>query len=284
MTKKYETIDISSGGDLAMRFLYNTFFGRVLLKLFVNVYASKLAGCVLNSRASKIFIGKFIKSNNIDMSEYKEVKYKSFNDFFTREAKESRRPFSNNKRELPSPCDAKLTAYKITGENLFSIKKTVYDVKSLLLDDKLANEYTGGACLIFRLTPDDYHRYCFIDDGEILAHKKIRGIFHTVRPVALKRYKVFAQNAREYTVMQTQNFGKAIQIEIGAMLVGKICNHKTSGTFSRGEEKGMFEYGGSTILLLFKNDAVTIDENIFMNTAANKETIVRMGEGIGKAI
>jgi len=269
--------------DLFMKFLYNTAFGRAILKLLISVFVSKLAGWVLSSPISRIFIGGYIKNSNIDMSEYEEAKYRSFNDFFIREIKQGCRSFSGDMLDLPAPCDGKLTAYSITTDSLFHIKKSVYDINGLLQDNELASEFMGGICLVFRLTPDDYHRYCFVDDGEILLHKKIKGVFHTVRPIALGRYKVFTQNAREYTVMQTKNFGKVIQIEVGAMFVGKISNLKTEGVFTRGEKKGVFEFGGSTVMMLFQKDAVLLDETIFLSTASDKETVVKMGCKIGRS-
>jgi|GEM_PF-33970 len=270
--------------EAAVKFLYKTAFGRAILKLLVKVFVSKLAGWILSSRLSRIFIGGFVKSGGIDMSEYKEVNYRSFNDFFTRDIKDGLRPFPEDVNNIPAPCDGKLTAYPISEDSLFRVKQSVYDVKSLLRDDSLANEFIGGTCLIFRLMPEDYHRYSFIGDGEIIAHKKIKGVLHTVRPIAHNQFKVYTQNTREYTVMTTKTAGKVIQVEVGALFVGKINNFKTEGTFARGEAKGMFEFGGSTVMLLFKKDAVSLNETILTNTAADKETAVKLGEVIGRRL
>ena len=84
----------------------------------------------------------------------------------------------------------------------------------------------------------------------MLKHKKIRGVLHTVRPIALAKFPVFVQNSREVTIEQTENFGKIAQIEIGALLVGRITNKKAEKRVKRGQEKGYFEFGGSTIVLL----------------------------------
>lgn len=181
-----------------------------------------------------------------------------------------------------APCDGRLTAYPITGKCVFRIKNSVYDVGSLLANEQLADEFIDGICLIFRLTPDDYHRYSYIDNGEVVSEKKIKGVLHTVRPVALQRYNVYAQNAREYTVLKMENFGKVIQMEVGALFIGRIVNHRTCGVFKRGQEKGMFEFGGSTIVILFQKNTIIVDENIAKNTQNNKETVVRMGNKIGE--
>jgi phosphatidylserine decarboxylase len=236
----------------------------------------------MNSRASKLLIKRFIRRNRINMDEYAGKKYASFNDFFTRKAKEGRRAFSKVLSDLPAPCDGKLTAYNIAANSTFQIKNSSYTIRSLLQDRALADEFAGGVCLIFRLTPDDYHRYAFVDDGEIISRKRIKGALHTVRPIAQKRYSVYAQNTREYVVMNTKRFGKAVQMEVGALFVGRISNHPLKDSFKRGDEKGMFEFGGSTVILVFQRGAVAIDDALYENTGQNKETVVRMGYKIGE--
>ena len=282
---KFESVEISDADNAAISFFYNTIPGRILLKILIRTTISKLAGVFLRCPASRIFIKGFIKRNNIDMQEFRDVEYKSFDEFFIREIKYGCRPVSENENDIIAPCDGKLTAYSITADSVFCIKHSMYSIEDLLQDKKLAKEYSDGVCLIFRLTPDDYHRYIYIDDGEILNQKRIKGVLHTVQPIAYQRINVFCQNTREYTVMQTKNFGKVIQMEVGALFVGRISNHGKSHNVKRGEEKGMFRFGGSTIILLFKNNTVTINDSILENTLQNKETIIKMGckAGVNKS-
>lgn len=281
-TETYETIKISDKDSFAVNFLYNSLPGRLLLSLFVRPTVSKIFGFLMDSLPSRWFIHVFIERNNIHMDEYKNVKYKSFNDFFTREIKRELRSFPANEYDLAAPSDGKLTAYRITENSIFHIKNSAYSVNSLLRDDELAKEFMNGVCLIFRLEPDDYHRYNYIDDGEILSCQKINGVLHTVRPISQQRYKIYTENAREYTVIQTKNFGKVIQMEVGALLVGRIVNKNIGRTVKRGNEKGMFEFGGSTIVMLFQNNSVRLDDAIYKNTKEDKETIVKMGYKIGE--
>jgi phosphatidylserine decarboxylase len=133
--------------------------------------------------------------------------------------------------------------------------------------------------LVYRLTQDDCHRYIYLDSGEEIEHKYIKGKLHTVRPISSK-YKVFSQNSREYSVIKTKNFGQVVQIEIGALLVGKIVNYKKE-QFNKFDEKGYFEYGGSTIIQLFKENTIFIDEDIINKSKENIETKVEIGEKIG---
>lgn len=278
----YETCEISRKENPALNFLYNSLPGRALLHVLIRPPVSGFFGLLMDLPASRVFIRGFARRNKVNMNDYKDVAYTSFNDFFTREIKKELRPFPDDAYDLAAPCDGKLTAYPIEAGSVFRIKDSVYDLEGLLADEALARAFAGGVCLIFRLTPDDYHRYSYIDDGEILRWKRIKGVLHTVRPISSGRYKVYGQNSREYTVMQTKNFGKIIQMEVGALFVGRISNHMTQGSFHRGDEKGRFEFGGSTVVMLFREGAVAIDEAVCRNTRQNKETIVRMGEAIGK--
>jgi len=278
----FETVEMTDKGSLSASFLYKTLPGRVCLRLLIRPTLSKFMGFVMDRKVSALTVKRFVRKNKIDMTEYKKTKYASFNDFFTRELKEGARPASKNERDLTAPCDGKLIAFRISENSMFKIKGSMYDVEGLLQDKALAKQFNNGVCLIFRLMPDNYHRYCYIDDGDILSRKKIKGVLHTVRPIAMKKYRIYKQNAREYEVLQTKTFGKTIQMEVGALFVGRIKNFKSTGKFTRGEEKGMFEFGGSTVVMLFQQGAVKIDETIFDNTANNKETVVKMGFKIGE--
>ena len=148
---------------------------------------------------------------------------------------------------------------------------------------ELAKKFEGGYCFVFRLCVEDYHRYFYFDDGMKSENTFIRGRLHTVQPAALGSRRVFTENCREYTVIETAHFGLAVQCEVGAMMVGRIVNYKGAGEVKRGEEKGKFEFGGSTIIVLTQKGAVLPDEEFLKNTAEEKETKVKCGERIGVA-
>lgn len=261
-----------------LRFLYGKTLGRILLAAVVaRPYFSKLVGCYKKSKFSKHEIQTFIKKYNIDTGEYNIKKMQSFNDFFIRKRKISCENLK--KGELPAIADAKLLVYDVTDNLKLDVKQSSYTVEEIFGDKKLAKKFRGGKCLIYRLTVDDYHRYHFPDNGVIKRRYKIKGELHTVRPIAAK-YKVFSRNCREITVMETETFGEVVQVEVGATLVGCIKNHKTGPVFRRLQEKGHFEYGGSTILLFLKSNIV-MDRDIAACSEKNIEVKVRIGEKIG---
>ena len=261
-----------------LRFLYGSPVGRMILATVVaRPYFSKLVGCYKKSRFSKREMLSFIEKYNIDTTEYPLKKMRSFNDFFIRKRKIS---CGNLKKgDLPAIADAKLLVYDVTDDLRLDVKQSSYTVAEILGDKKLARKFRGGKCLIYRLTVDDYHRYHFLDDGVIKRNYKIKGKLHTVRPIAAK-YKVFSQNCREITVIKTDTFKDVVQVEVGATLVGCIKNHNKGRVFRRLQEKGYFEYGGSTILLFMKSNIV-MDEDIIACSKKNIEVKVRIGEKIG---
>jgi len=264
-----------------LRFCYHSRFGKPLLWLSTRRFVSKISGVYLDSRLSRPLIKGYVKRNGIDLSQYESGPFRSFNAFFTRRIRPELRPMDVAPNALISPCDAKLSAYRIDEQQRFKIKGFTYTLTSLLRDEALAARYRGGLCLVFRLSVDDYHRYHYLDNCTHGAPHFIKGCLHTVQPIALENRRVFAENCREYTVLHTENFGDVMQIEVGALMVGRIVNNHKSGKFPRGAEKGRFEFGGSTIVVLLEKDRAVLDEEFFQNTAADKETVVRCGERIG---
>ncbi|MBR5943459.1 MAG: phosphatidylserine decarboxylase, partial [Lachnospiraceae bacterium] len=264
-----------------LKFLYETIIGRMILKGLTAPGLSRAVGHFLDTKPSKIFIKSFVRNNGINLDDYYSEGFTCFNDCFCRRVKEDRRPVDMNPSSLIAPCDGLLSAYRITDGLVIPVKQSRYGILDLLCDAKLAEEFKDGLCLVFRLCVDNYHRYHYFDNGSKGRNIFIPGKLHTVRPIALRNLPVFTENAREYTVMETENFGKAVQIEVGAMFVGKIANNHEEHTFKRGEEKGCFLYGGSTVILLLKKDAVGLDDIYFENTGKEIETPVKMGQKIG---
>lgn len=284
MTRSGIVSDNTTNQDKILHFLYSTKIGRTIIKVLIKPSVSNIIGRFLNTKLSALFIKPFVKSNNIDMTQYVSKKFNSYNEFFIRKMKPSARILPSDNNILASPCDGKVSAYKINKLSRFMIKNTEYTLSSLLKDDKLAKEYNNGYCLVIRLSVDDYHRYFNIDDGKISSVKRISGFFHTVNPVANDYYAIYKENTREYTIIQGETFGQYIQMEVGALMVGKIVNHRKFGKISRFSEKGYFEFGGSTIILLFKSDTVIIDNDLILNTDNGYETLIKLGEKLGRKL
>lgn len=263
--------------------LYKSRTGGYVLKLITKPGFSRKCAGILDSGYSRVYIKHFINKNEIDMSEYVPERWRSFNAFFTRRIRPDARPVDLSPTSFISPCDGFLSAYRITPDCSFTVKGARYTVVSLLASERLAREYTGGQLYVFRLMPVNYHRYIYPDDGTKGMNVPIAGKLHTVRPVAQGKYRVYTTNSREYTVLHTRHFEDVIFMEVGALMVGRICNHHQRYAFTRGEEKGYFEYGGSTIIMLVKNGVTRLDDD-FSACARGIEVPVRLGERIGRRI
>lgn len=267
--------------DKLLSFLYTNIFGRMLLKPLIQPQVSKLAGRYLSSAHSKWLISKFIERNEINMDIYEECDYSSFNDFFTRKIKPDSRPVPEDLDVLISPCDCLATVYPIQENTTFSIKNTEYTLRSLLRSPRLAKRFRGGYAYILRLTVEDYHRYLYSVSGKQSKNYHIDGTFHTVNPIANDYLPIYKENTREYTVIHSKEFGDVLQMEVGALLVGKISNHKQSTVVTRGEEKGFFEYGGSTIVELTQKGRVTPRSDLLTNSKNGYETKVLQAHPLG---
>lgn len=270
-----------SAQDRFLEYMYRRKAGRFLLLPLVSSPVSKLAGKFLDSKISRILIPPFIKKNSIDLNEYEKKEYASFNEFFKRGLRIGAREIEMDPSIFISPCDSRLTVCKISGKQQFKIKHTRYTVESLLKSKKAAKAFCGGYIWIFRLCVDDYHRYIYTDSGNVCRNVRIPGTYHTVNPVANDYFPIYKENTREYVLIRSDHFRTIAQMEVGALLVGKIENRRNVKSIQRGQEKGNFAYGGSTVILLTQKDAVLPDSDLLKNTMRGIETKVRLGERVG---
>ena len=287
--KNHPKLDlIREENDLQDRFLhmmYSHAAGRAAMQPLVQSFVSRAAGCFLDSRLSVPLVAPFVKKNHISLKECTAKQFISFNDFFVRKLKMDARPFSNAPQDFISPCDARLTVYPIHENGKFEIKNTEYTLEQLLRDRKLAKRYEGGTLFLFRLSVDDYHRYLFVDDGVCSTERRIEGVLHTVNPAANDFCPIYKENTRTYTLLQSANFGTLLQMEVGAMMVGKIVNENAGAArrVQRGEEKGYFAFGGSTVIVLAQKGSAVPEKRIWNYSRLGIETRVRQGETVGTA-
>lgn len=265
-------------GGKSLEFLYHTTVGRILLKIFFcrKIY-SKLNGIWMKSSFSVRRIEPFIREYGVDLSACERIDFKSFDDFFTRKCRLS---CNAGAQELIAPCCGRLAVYRIDKGLVLRIKGSIYTLPELVDNRLELSQYEGGMCLVYRLALEDCHRYYFCDDEHVLRTGEIAGVLYTVRPIS-EKYSVFSRNHRVYTLMQTEHFDDMVQIEVGALQIGKINNYELT-TFARMDEKGYFSYGGSTIIQLFLPDVISIDEDIRKHSDQRVEVLVSAGEKIAK--
>lgn len=263
------------------QFLYGTTVGRWFLWQIMKHHWDRLAVAFLRSRLSKPMVFRYIRKYQIPLSPAQARSFRTFRDFFARTQGEGFVDVTPG--HLISPCDGWLSVFPIDDDSVFHIKNSHYRIGDLVQDEALARKYPGGTCLIFRLCPQDYHHYCYIDDGYQGANHYIPGVLHSVQPIACETYPVYTLNRRCWSLLTTEHFGPVIWTEIGALIVGGIQNDYENVPVTKGMEKGHFELAGSTIVLLFEKDKIEILPELLEALSEQEEVRVRQGMKIGDA-
>jgi phosphatidylserine decarboxylase len=278
-------------GDKLVNWLYDTPHGRILSPLLAFGPLSSIYGRWQDHALSARSITPFVKAFDINMDEFlpedgagPERPYSTFNNFFVRRFKEGARSFVDEQGSMPAPAEARYFGF-LDGQapKSFPVKGKFLDPVELLQKHQWDDTFRNGPALIARLCPVDYHRFHFPDEGQVLDQHSVAGALHSVNPVALKsRPEVFITNERRVTILQTRNFGKLAYIEVGAMCVGKIVQTFEGKSFKRGQEKGLFLFGGSTVILLGEKGVWVPSQDITENTKKGLETYVKLGHPVAR--
>ncbi|MCO4754589.1 MAG: phosphatidylserine decarboxylase [Bacteriovoracaceae bacterium] len=276
-----------------VKLLYNSTPGKILTPFFANKYISKTYGLMQNSMVTQLKVPKFVKNFAIDLKDYEPgsrqvsnqtMSYKNFNEFFIRKFVEGKRPFQSDLDKMPACAEARYYGYESVDEDtVVPVKGKYLNEEKILRNPELAKDFKGGPLMIARLCPVDYHRYHYVDNGKTLANYHIKGEYHSVNPLALKfKSDIFMANERRVSIIETENFGKLAYVEVGAVCVGKIVQtHSEDKPFKRGDEKGYFLFGGSTVILMGEKGRWKPSDDIIKNTKEGRETYVHLGDEIG---
>ncbi|RFU75469.1 phosphatidylserine decarboxylase [Trichoderma arundinaceum] len=240
--------------------------------------------------ASRDEIEKFIDFHRLDMSEVllPIEEFKNFNEFFYRALKPGARPCSapDNPRIIVSPADCRSVIFnQITQATKIWVKGREFNMKRLLGDayPDDVSRYENGALGIFRLAPQDYHRFHIPVDGVMGKPITIAGEYYTVNPMAIRSaLDVYGENVRVLVPIDSEVHGRVMVICVGAMMVGSTVITRNAGErVHRAEELGYFKFGGSTVLLLFEAGKMRFDDDLVDNSNGALETLVRVGMSIG---
>ncbi|KAL4074236.1 phosphatidylserine decarboxylase-domain-containing protein [Scleroderma citrinum] len=259
-------------------------------------------GEIYDSPESVKNIPSFIQTYNIQLDELLEPdidNYRTFNQFFYRRLKPGVRPVQNmdNPKGFCSMADCRLVVYQtIDLAEKFWIKGDEFSIPTLLdlvPSDPLCETLKGGSLAIFRLAPQDYHRFHSPVDGTLLGvPRDIAGQYYTVNPQAVNEptFDVFTRNKRSVLLLEHEVLKKPIAIiAIGALMVGSITWTPIKQV-KRGDELGHFAYGGSTVVAIFPPGVIRFDDDLVQNsmgvgpTGAKEgsiETLMKVGYSLG---
>jgi phosphatidylserine decarboxylase len=238
-----------------------------------------------NTRRSARNIEPFIKKHGIDMSEFQPVIYRCYADFFDREFRPGVRPFVEAPNEMAAFAEARYFGWeKVQPDQEFPIKGVSLNPKAILGGAERAAAFSGGPVLLARLSPLDYHHVHYPDGGSTIEAERLGRSLWTVQWHALlNQPDILVRNERQIDILETRNFGKLAFVEVGAMSVGRIVQvHPLSTPFRRGEEKSVFKFGGSAIIIFGEAGRWRPADDILEHTPKGVETLVRLGDLVAR--
>jgi phosphatidylserine decarboxylase len=248
-------------------------------------------GAYKDSLASVAEIPAFISTYKLptaDLLRPDPKNYTSFNDFFARELKPGARPIDPDPAALVSAADCRLTVFPtVEDATRIWIKGAHFSVVAMLGgDQQLADKFVGGSIAVFRLAPQDYHRYHSPVEAKVVENRDFKGAYYTVNPVAVRtELDVFTENRRLVTILESPQFGTVAFVQVGALLVGSIRltgAQQAGAVLAKGAEMGYFAYGGSTVVAVFQKGKVVFDADLVKNSLNERETLLQVGQRIGK--
>jgi phosphatidylserine decarboxylase len=280
-------------GRWALSLLYgDSFFARLFAALWLPLLArcsflSRFYGFLQNRPNSKKKILRFIETFDIDSSEFADPvsSYRSFNEFFIRKLKPGCRPIDMRTDRVVMPADGRVLVFPdLSKTEGFYVKGQRFDLFAFLCNSVLARRYQEGSMMIVRLCPTDYHRFHFPFGGIPSRARAISGTLYSVNPVALgKRLSIFWENKRMVTELTTDSCGLILMVEIGATCVGTIHQtYRPEQSVCKGDEKGYFSFGGSSLALLFERGSIMFDEDLVENSLLHLETRVLFGSSLAQ--
>ncbi len=276
-------------GEKWLRFAYENPAGRFFVWLLARrAFFSRWYGYKMNKRESALRVIPFIADYNIDVDEFAKsaFDYKTFNEFFYRALKPEARPIAPGDKVAVFPADGRHLAFAdLSAHAGIYVKGATLSPAELLGDPATAAKFEGGAMLISRLCPVDYHRFHYPVGGSPTEPRRIDGWLYSVSPVALRHnLRYLAANKREVTLIESPVFGAVAMVEVGATNVGSIRQNFVPGRpVRKGEEKGLFSFGGSCVITLFQRGRFRFDEDILAQSAQQIETYAKMGDRLGEA-
>ncbi|KAL1998461.1 hypothetical protein VTN02DRAFT_6128 [Thermoascus thermophilus] len=278
---------------LGIRLLYKGLKSREMEKKRIRKMLKSLSikqGKKYDDPASASQIEDFINFHQLDMSEVllPVDQFKTFNEFFYRALKPGSRPCSapDNPKIVVSPADCRTVVFdRIDEATKIWVKGREFSVERLFGNayPEEVQRYKDGALGIFRLAPQDYHRFHVPVDGVLGTPKTIEGEYYTVNPMAIRSaLDVYGENVRVLIPLDSVAHGRVMIVCVGAMMVGSTVIIRQPGEkVTRGEELGYFKFGGSTVLLLFEPGMINFDSDLVENSKGALETLIRVGMSIG---
>ncbi len=265
-------------------------------------FLSRLVGKLAASETLWIkrqFIDFFMDRFDISLEEAERKhadEYRSFNDFFTRALEDGARPICGGEDTLACPADGVISQMgPIDNGRVLQAKGRHYSLSELVaLDDDMIAAFKKGQFATIYLSPSDYHRVHAPFKGTLRKAIYVPGDLFSVNDTTAEGVpNLFSRNERLVCLFDTEK-GPMGVVLVGAMIVAAIetvwgglvapaskspvtvyQRDPESVELDKGDELGRFLLG-STVILLFPEDAIEFDDRYQAGTAT------RVGESMGK--
>ncbi|MHA3892003.1 archaetidylserine decarboxylase [Acinetobacter sp. GXMZU3951] len=240
-------------------------------------------------------ISAFKAQYGIDMSiaeQKNALKYKSFNEFFTRALQEGVREIDMDASSIVSPADGAISQLgHIEAGEVFQAKGQSFSVEKLIADPQLAEPFKEGEFATVYLSPRDYHRVHMPFAGTLTETLYVPGELFSVNQTTAENIPgLFARNERMVCLFDTE-LGRMAVVLVGAMIVagietvatgkvkptGRLELNQHNLFLEKGAELGRF-YLGSTAIVLFEQNKMQWDAQFKANS-----TVV-MGQALGHTV
>lgn len=201
--------------------------------------------------------------------------YKSWDDFFTRRFKPEVRPiaFPEDDNVIANACESKVfnVAHNVRLRDRFWIKGQPYSVRDMLAQDPLAENFAGGTVYQAFLSALSYHRWhapvsgkvvkAFVQDGTYFSEPLFEGLGMPgtteidAGGISVGQGYLTALATRAIIFIEADNPAIGLMAFIGVgMDEVSTCEItvKEGEHITKGQETGMFHFGGSSHVLLFR--------------------------------
>ncbi len=203
----------------------------------------------------------------LDTDRYESPEnWHSWNDFFARRL---RTPLIVPHQGFISPCDGVLLDMPVKTTS-------VKELSDLLSGSQYQNPFVGGKAIHWVLDVFDYHRFHAPCAGEVIECRTIEGIHagggviiwdaeqHRYRYAQLASTGFQSLETRGILIMDTSDYGRIALVAVGIQQVSSVVWNDSLqiGTkIVQGQELGLFQFGGSDILMLFEEGRAIPTEN-----------------------
>ncbi|MCX5997737.1 MAG: phosphatidylserine decarboxylase [Chloroflexi bacterium] len=237
----------------------------------------------MDSPASAAAVPWWTGDARINMTDYVVPPggYRSFNEFFTRRIQPGARPIDSpgDPAVLTSPADSypMKIADSLTSVTTIGVKGENLNIRELLGNDPLADDFINGKAIFCMLDTPDYHWYHAPVTGRIVSQHQLGGLYYGMDGGWVE---YFFQHRRGYFIFDTEKFGRVAMVCVGMFTISSVNFVTHEGDLvNKGDVLGNFAYGGSAIILLFQPGRVS-----FSVPLEGRPVHVNMGQKIAMAV